>query len=408
MAKVDLDEDILWRIFVMNADIYAPLEGGQDPVSSSPLTIARRSSQVCQSWRRLLLGSPSIWGRLIHLDHLGQSSNLWKHEVLRRTGNAPLYIRGVSIRRNAELFFFHIIDVEWTRIRRIDVKIKNEWHAEAWRPLLRPNPMLETFYLRYFDSSVSLGPEGNLFSDSAPFLREFSSPSIRFSLDAPWLSQIQHITISHKYPLSELLLAMKSMECLVHISIQDGFNVNSSQTTEPLSLSLPRLLYINLRGHPSACCRFLECITPAPGCGLRLALWELIISTDELRKFHKIFDRFLLNYIALYTPKCYQLGIQSNFFTLNNLVEASPLSIFDIGFCYNPDLSNLVENLFLSSLRESPITHSLKTLKLSEAYFKESYSDDFVELSQSLSSVDTLQVSTMRTLDLLRQIPSGK
>ncbi|KAF8900439.1 hypothetical protein CPB84DRAFT_1747440 [Gymnopilus junonius] len=91
MPITDLDEGILWKIFLMNADLddspahdhHAEPPATGPPLSRRPLTITLRTSQVCQSWRRLLLGSTSIWGRLIHLDDLDKKSSAWKYEVLR-------------------------------------------------------------------------------------------------------------------------------------------------------------------------------------------------------------------------------------------------------------------------------------------------------------------------------------
>jgi len=96
-----LHEDLLWKIFLFNADLNddisfdAALGRGQDPVfTTNGLTVTRHTSQVCRFWRSLILGSTSIWGRVIDLNVLKASSQIWRDEVLKRTGEAPLDIKG--------------------------------------------------------------------------------------------------------------------------------------------------------------------------------------------------------------------------------------------------------------------------------------------------------------------------
>jgi len=81
-----LNEDLVWRIFLFDADLSdeIPFDGGrslappsgQDPAFiMNGLTVTLRTSQVCQSWRSMILKSTVIWGRLIDLhilEHCGR------------------------------------------------------------------------------------------------------------------------------------------------------------------------------------------------------------------------------------------------------------------------------------------------------------------------------------------------
>ncbi|KAF8910202.1 hypothetical protein CPB84DRAFT_1764891, partial [Gymnopilus junonius] len=64
------------------------------------MTIARRTSQVCNMWRTVMLDSPSLWANIIDLR---QSQGHWREEVIRRTGTSPLSIRGYFDGSNGSL-----------------------------------------------------------------------------------------------------------------------------------------------------------------------------------------------------------------------------------------------------------------------------------------------------------------
>ncbi|KDR66056.1 hypothetical protein GALMADRAFT_273768, partial [Galerina marginata CBS 339.88] len=77
--------DILREIFLFNANIFT---------KRKCIETTRLSSQVCHSWRSLILKSPTIWGRLLELSELELSTDRWREEVLRRSGNSLLWVRG--------------------------------------------------------------------------------------------------------------------------------------------------------------------------------------------------------------------------------------------------------------------------------------------------------------------------
>jgi hypothetical protein len=128
-----LDRDVLWHIFSISADSSKSRSSvpswhpPSDP-QFSPLAITRQLSQVCKFWRRIVLESPSIWGKCLDLDLLHQQDDRWRREVLRRTGTALLIVRArlplvYDPRVGLKKFFIDIISDHWARIRVLDVVI---------------------------------------------------------------------------------------------------------------------------------------------------------------------------------------------------------------------------------------------------------------------------------------------
>ncbi|KDR69025.1 hypothetical protein GALMADRAFT_256261 [Galerina marginata CBS 339.88] len=110
-----LHDDLLWQVFSLNVledtvityEIYA-----QSDIS---LIIARRTSQVCTIWRRVMLSSSLIWAKTINLKHLGQKNDKWRNEVLKRTGNALLSVIGnADEEKRTTEFFMTIWNNHWT------------------------------------------------------------------------------------------------------------------------------------------------------------------------------------------------------------------------------------------------------------------------------------------------------
>ncbi|KIM34926.1 hypothetical protein M413DRAFT_32909 [Hebeloma cylindrosporum] len=174
-----LNRDLLWQIFALNADIAAgaPANTHSDYLFNlSPLTITRHSSQVCASWRQLILGSPSLWGNMIDLESLQQKSDTWRNEVLLRTGNSELSIKGNVMAETSE-FFVSLFKNHWTRIKRIQVLFcmhAEEW-PDAWNALGCPAPSLRlcSIHFGYGLPRIYSSPGFSLFANHAPLLTSF-------------------------------------------------------------------------------------------------------------------------------------------------------------------------------------------------------------------------------------------
>ncbi|KDR82245.1 hypothetical protein GALMADRAFT_135605 [Galerina marginata CBS 339.88] len=158
-----LHEDILYYIFELNADMYLEEESNSSDddgqTSSDPndnalndhaLNVIRHTSQVCRCWRGLIIGSPMIWGNIIDLNLLRQVNNLWRKEVIKRTGNSRLSVKGVvKCKGSTGEFFADLMKNHWLRIRKLNVKIYDYQFLddETWQALQHPAPHLEFFKL---------------------------------------------------------------------------------------------------------------------------------------------------------------------------------------------------------------------------------------------------------------------
>jgi hypothetical protein len=116
-------DDVLLSIFSIGGDITNREFSMKKIHETSPISITRRSSQVCKEWRQLILGSSSLWGKLLDLNDLNPGSNRWRIEVLRRTKNAMLHVR-VDLdpaQPVATSLLLDILDKKWSTIRNLEV-----------------------------------------------------------------------------------------------------------------------------------------------------------------------------------------------------------------------------------------------------------------------------------------------
>ena len=81
-----LNSDILLDIFAINGNIFTN--------DKRALHNTRGASQVCRQWRTLMLNTSSIWAKLLDSEELYCISGYeWWNELLRRSEDAPLWIR---------------------------------------------------------------------------------------------------------------------------------------------------------------------------------------------------------------------------------------------------------------------------------------------------------------------------
>ena len=150
-------------IFAINTTLDLPKIGHKfDTYSScpSPLTTAHHISQVCASWRQLIIDSLSLWGNIIDLQSLRQESDAWRNEVLLRTVNSNLSIFGNIHGKGWQHVkkFLEILRLKnhWTRIQWVQVEFNDfdivEWLQPdngAWSTLGRFAPNLRFFSIRF-------------------------------------------------------------------------------------------------------------------------------------------------------------------------------------------------------------------------------------------------------------------
>ncbi|KAF8903503.1 hypothetical protein CPB84DRAFT_773692 [Gymnopilus junonius] len=153
-----LKHDILYHIFTLNADIFDRRDcrlPHDSPLRA--LTTTRYSSQVCREWRSIILGSSTLWARLLDLDLLQQEEGDWRDEILRRSGEThPLWIRNTrkammdEMPLGLETFLLRLLDEYWDRVQKVDIFVE-DWANLAARCdqlCLRPAPAFKISLLK--------------------------------------------------------------------------------------------------------------------------------------------------------------------------------------------------------------------------------------------------------------------
>ncbi len=147
-----LDADIFMNIIKINANMFASEEDA--------LNDTRIASQVCRSWRGVIVNTPSLWGRMIdisRLEHLPRTC--WAKEVIRRSGDATPWIKGRSnwlrpYRPSYEhhVLFTGLITQNWDRIQRLVLTgLILDGIDTINGVLYRPAPQLEFFHVQFSD-----------------------------------------------------------------------------------------------------------------------------------------------------------------------------------------------------------------------------------------------------------------
>ncbi|KDR72186.1 hypothetical protein GALMADRAFT_143061 [Galerina marginata CBS 339.88] len=272
----------------------------------NPLSTSRHSSQVCRFWRSVILGSPTLWGRLIDLDHLNSKNSYWRREILYRSGNAGLWIRGHVRDRCMWDYFLSICDAHLARIQHLQITITYTKLCQADRSQLsdalrRPAPLLMTFN---FEGNIgaSLALPSPLFAEVAPLLEVFVAGGFKFNLRAPWLPNLREIHISEFFALMDILSALKSMpllECLHLDGLDKIHQIRSPAQPMPLpSVDLPRLRILEIENVPlQICLLILEHLSPARGCSLQLSIQDNYPYQGETNVMSRAASEQLLRYI---------------------------------------------------------------------------------------------------------------
>ena len=318
-----LHEELIWRIFLLNADLNDEITfnagqslaaaRGQDPAfSTNGLTVTRLTSQVCRAWRSLILSSTAIWGRVIDLHILKHSSQMWSHEVLKRTGEAPLDIKGELLGMSPTMtpFFSFLVQHHWARIRSLDISIFGvQWIREdAWGFLKQPAPNMRVFSIYFHDGYTDKAnffseTDMELFANGAASLRELRLTHMTFNSTASWLPQLRHLDLASPFLLHQLFEVLKHTPVLEKLILRRQIIDDPQSTGEPSQIILPRLRSINITHQLTTCLAILESIVPASGCGLTILardtnITEAPLSNTEITRLRLALSRFSKAYFS--------------------------------------------------------------------------------------------------------------
>ncbi|KAF8908591.1 hypothetical protein CPB84DRAFT_1822121 [Gymnopilus junonius] len=285
ISILDLDLDILWTIFTINADIDDP----------GALNSTLMNSQVCSSWHNLLLTTPSIWGRLLNLDVLSKGGNIRPAEILRRSGSSSLWIKAdITGAPHLKEFFFNIVDQHWQRIKYLDISLpSNLVTFERWNVFCLPAPHLETFKvcIRHTGGLTRRGlhqvahtwsNSHHLFANEAPMLREFYVTQYKFDHPPGWVTRLSALRIGYPFTLQEALFAVQeipNLESFVISTLKVTVNPDTIQRLPHIYST--KLNFCALYGH----FELREILN-------RRLNFEIIIDSDEatIRNLHKFYD----------------------------------------------------------------------------------------------------------------------
>ncbi|KDR70486.1 hypothetical protein GALMADRAFT_254903 [Galerina marginata CBS 339.88] len=331
------DADILSLIFDINTEV---------PSIKDALKFTRISSQVCRAWRRTALDSTSIWGKLIDLDVLNKVADEWRAEVIKRSGDSPLWIKATApmydneprgkagrIRQFGEHasrlpeVLFSLLEADWSRIEKLVVWADiAEIDARRWSAIYRPASRLRVFNLYGDFRSIGAISATPIFANHAPLLRDFRAGYMQLTRQLPsssWLSNILSLCIMAPHTLSNTLNLLQNTPLLETLFVEnvDWDNVNDMP---PRLLQLPNLRVMNLVGHCNSYSvpiplASIFCLHRGP---IQLSIFAFAI-------FGHFLPDFLNSYWRVHKPTAIGLDIEDHsfYFHCKGTVDDSTLSI---------------------------------------------------------------------------------
>ncbi|KDR68998.1 hypothetical protein GALMADRAFT_256234 [Galerina marginata CBS 339.88] len=416
-----LNDDLLWEIFRINADMEEEAIGESE---QNALDTLRYSSQVCSNWRQLILSSSSLWGQIMNVTSLTHRD--WREEVLRRTGKSLLCILGsnrggrppANSRTNNKVAL-GLIDRYWTRIQSLELDFTDtDWADcgyDVWSIFGRPSPVLErfrvmllTYEFREEIHTPLLSDTGfAVFGNAAPALRVFYAPNIAFSLTAPWLVHLRFLSLNgllSAYDLLRAIAHMPFLECLADENSNAVTRTGGILSETPV----PSLNWI-------AICSFLDIrpyldllahIKPTTTCSLAFVHSGAIPDAETLDSVNRI--------LKIYSRRCNLVSGEDIYLTLSPILFALEVHFpsdrtfrFEIDFptvTQDGDLPNDgLENLFNTLPPLFFPDANLLTLELSPFAILPSH-PKVAEFILAASSVQFL-FTTVETLAFLLSIP---
>lgn len=323
-------DDVLLKIFSIGGDIWHQGYSGMKIFhETSPISITRRSSQVSKEWRQLILGSSSLWGKLLYLNDLNPGSDRWRKEVLRRTKKAMLHVR-VELnpaQTAATSLLFDILDEKWSTIRNLEVSIFSQsgcYDDKRWLAIHRPTENLRTILL-HFHTYVPEPLRSNniLFSGRAPSLKFVTIRYMNFQLPTQWFSQLYAFRIAGQYRASQLMQSMSSMSFLEYLELYD---LRSDNAEFWPTISLPRLKDLIINSQFAACLKVLSHTTVPPGCGLQIVRPDRreYITDADLLAASQVLSPYCETYFKIHFPTSIRLSIQRTSFYFCNIDHNLP------------------------------------------------------------------------------------
>ncbi|KDR68570.1 hypothetical protein GALMADRAFT_146224 [Galerina marginata CBS 339.88] len=382
-----------------------------------PLTIIRRSSQVCRKWRDIILGSPLLWGKLLDMSLLSElARGHWMNEVVRRSGRSPLHIttdnEGVSRRLSS---LVTLLDDHWERVQVLNVILKvwvstDTIRSEISQILRRPTSCLRSFKLDFISDTgyyPELGPEPPLFGNAAPALIALrcTHPFLNLGSTNLWLSQLRvlHITLDTRtYNVPALLEAFKRIPGL-EILMLGGWQLHTGSPSVPhKSVALPNLKVLRLLTvTTTTMTEILDALVLPDVCSLvvfaRRELEDFV--RDNLTHTYQTLHRYSRNYFNTHTITSLLLSITSNTLLLQDtsMNHGPGVSRFSLDLRSDAEFLGGELSLFFDLFADANLAKTTYiTLDIGPSHDHLSESN-FMSLLHRLDSVEALDTSEPTT-----------
>jgi hypothetical protein len=370
--QISIDEipnEILLHIFSLNANM-----ADDDFFSCEPhyraLNVTRRTSQVSRRWRNIALGTPSIWANVIDLDIFRMdTARDWREEVLRRSGNSLLSVKGYLIPSGGNWNFvegwiiFSFLDKYWDRIQNLKIQFtgsEGTFDNDDWlRILCRPSPLLRSFDLQVTSLNLSRFfitfsyPDAVLFSGHAPSLREFHKGSIITLTPAPWLYQLRILELNFENQstpptIARILRELEGMRVLERLIIHmGGCRWRADNRGERIRrVKFPSLRHLDITSSDfKHCALLLKNIVPQQRCSLFLnacGLYDNREYTPPLYTLVPLIAQYSNNYFNFggIVPRSIEFRLFNHLFQFAAYVESWSFTPVDISGLNYPDRAN--------------------------------------------------------------------
>ncbi|RXW11999.1 hypothetical protein EST38_g13857 [Candolleomyces aberdarensis] len=240
-------------------------------------------TQVCSSWREMLLNFPPFWTKIIVGGSLEES---WLDELVRRSRGLPLYVKGVTSGKIGDDNIDHVMKYI-AQIRTLELNVGFDALSESWesRRNKKPTqaPLLEEVRLQSFnergdeDFVLNLYAEEILCRVEAPKLKRFHSqlcppPSLHKFTSLRELEIVNQgfkVVILPSEFLFQALSALHLLERLVWIG-----RLQSSHPSPPegQTFHLPHLRIVTLGIDSGPLLDFFDRIDTNPSCTFHLKI----------------------------------------------------------------------------------------------------------------------------------------
>ncbi|KAF4618535.1 hypothetical protein D9613_009707 [Agrocybe pediades] len=309
-----LSDDLLWRLFTLftigNFDNEWIWDCGvrwknpmQQEPEDKPLITLRHVSQVCSRWREIVLSSSSLWANALDFQYLRQQENMWREEVIRRTGAALLSVialRPLLGQPPDSDFLWDFLAQNRDRIRRLHVVVDTFHDPAEVLPVVQSisqSPKLEALCLNIHYGRPHTGFQEVLLGKSVSYL---SIHRFNADLTPSSFTSLRTLKLVDCQLHPNFLVHLARMPLLEEFSFQEYYNYRFQGPVfwhpphDSHPVNLPNLRVLSLGGTPRVTAALLAYIPPPP----RLidfswnTLDRPVLTVDELDIFQEQFAKY--------------------------------------------------------------------------------------------------------------------